>query len=183
MRSSSFRAPGAVAFALRVTLALGLTLALVGCEPAAKPDDHAPPGSAGLATEPAPAPAHGPTVYLTTPHGEVAVAVEVVSTEATIERGLMYRQNLPPDAGMLFLLGVDKEWTFWMHNTLIPLDMIFIRKSMTIAGIVENAAPETDTLRTVGEPSLYVLEVNGGYTRAHGVAKDAKVRFANLPAR
>ena len=52
-----------------------------------------------------------------------------------------------------------------MHNTLIPLDMIFIRKSMTIAGIVENAEPKTETLRTVGEPSLYVLEVNGGWTQ------------------
>jgi hypothetical protein len=88
---------------------------------------------------------------------------------------------MAPDAGMLFLLGVDKEWTFWMHNTLIPLDMIFIRKSMTIAGIVENAEPKTETMRNVGENSLYVLEVNGGYTHAHGVVKDAKVRFANLP--
>jgi uncharacterized protein len=68
-----------------------------------------------------------------------------------------------------------------MHNTLIPLDMIFIRKSMTIAGIVENAEPKTDTLRTVHENSLYVLEVNGGWTKAHGVVRDAVVRFANLP--
>jgi hypothetical protein len=157
-------------------------LALAACEPAAKPDDHVKPGSGdALGIAPAPSP-HGPRVYLSTPQGEIAVDVEVVSTEAKIERGLMYRQHLGPDAGMLFLLGVDKPWTFWMKNTLIPLDMIFIRKSMTIAGIVENAEPETETLRSVGENSLYVLEVNGGYTHAHGIAKDAKVRFANLPA-
>jgi hypothetical protein len=122
-------------------------------------------------------------VFITTPAGEVAVDVEVVSTEAKIERGLMYRQHMPLDAGMLFLLPEIKDWTFWMRNTLIPLDMIFIRKSMTIAGIVENAEPKTETLRTVGEPSQFVLEVNGGWTKAHDVTKDAKVRFANVPER
>ncbi|MEO8841415.1 MAG: DUF192 domain-containing protein [Kofleriaceae bacterium] len=126
-------------------------------------------------------PGNGPKVVITTPAGDVSVDVEVVSTEGTIEKGLMYRQFMAPDAGMLFLLGVDKEWTFWMRNTLIPLDMIFVRKSMTIAGIVENAEPKTDTLRRVHENSLYVLEVNGGWTKAHGVVRDATVRFANLP--
>jgi len=94
----------------------------------------------------------------------------------------MYRQYLPPEAGMLFLLGIEKDWTFWMRNTLIPLDMIFIRKDMTIAGIVENAEPKTESMRTVGEPSHFVLEVNGGWTRSHGVKKDAKVRFLILPS-
>jgi uncharacterized membrane protein (UPF0127 family) len=125
-------------------------------------------------------PRNGPKVYLSTPRGDIVVDVEVVATEATIQRGLMYRQHLPPEDGMLFLLGIEKDWTFWMRNTLIPLDMIFIRRDMTVAGIVENAEPKTDTLRSVGEISYYVLEVNGGWTRAHGVAKDAKVRFENV---
>jgi uncharacterized membrane protein (UPF0127 family) len=154
-------------------------LALVACTQTVAPDDHPTPQT------PTPKPetpvVNGPKVYLSTPTGEVAVDVEVVSTQGKIERGLMFRQHMAPDAGMLFLLGIDKEWTFWMHNTLIPLDMIFIRKSMTIAGIVENAEPKTETFRTVGENSMYVLEVNGGYAHAHGVAKDTKVRFANLP--
>jgi uncharacterized membrane protein (UPF0127 family) len=81
---------------------------------------------------------------------------------------------------MLFLLGENKVWKFWMHNTLIPLDMIFIRSDLSVAGIVQNAEPETDTLREVGEPSLYVLEVNGGWTAAHGVTKDSKVRFEHV---
>ena len=80
--------------------------------------------------------------------GDVAVNVEVVATEAKIEKGLMYRQHLPLDAGMLFLMGHEKDWTFWMRNTLIPLDMLFITKDMTVAGIVENAEPKTETLRT-----------------------------------
>lgn len=155
-------------------------MALVACTQTVSPDDHPTPQTP-TPKPPEPPAVNGPKVYLSTPTGEVAVDVEVVSTQGKIERGLMFRQHMAPDAGMLFLLGVDKEWTFWMHNTLIPLDMIFIRKSMTIAGIVENAEPKTETLRTVGENSLYVLEVNGGYAHAHGVAKDAKVRFANLP--
>ncbi len=152
-------------------------LAFVACEHPAKPDPakHDAPASPG-----APSP-NGPKVIITTPQGELTVDVEVVSTEAKIERGLMYRQYLAPESGMLFLLGVEKDWTFWMRNTLIPLDMIFIRKNLTIAGIVEKAEPQTETLRTVGETSLYVLEVNGGWTRSHGVVKDQKVRYANLP--
>ena len=164
---------------MRATLLLTV-LVIAGCEHPAKTDQ---PGSDSPTPTPTPTPANGPKVIIATPSGDVAVDVEVVSTEAKIERGLMYRQNMPLDAGMLFLLPEIKDWTFWMRNTLIPLDMIFIRKSMTIAGIVENAEPKTETLRTVGEPSQFVLEVNGGWTKAHAVTKDAKVRFANVPER
>ena len=153
---------------------------IVACERGAKHDDamivQAPVHADA-------APKHGAKVAMSTPNGEASVDVEVVATEPKIERGLMFRQHLPPDEGMLFLMTVEKDWTFWMRNTLIPLDMIFIRSDMTIAGVVENAEPKTDTLRSVGEISRYVLEVNGGWTRAHGVVKNAKVRFENLPPR
>ncbi len=119
-------------------------------------------------------------VVIATPNGEVPVTVEVVSTEAKIEQGLMYREHLPPNDGMLFLLAIEKDWAFWMHNTLIPLDMLFIRRDLTIAGIVQNAEPRTDTLRKVGEISAYVLEVNGGFCAAHGIAAGQKVRFDNV---
>ena len=109
------------------------------------------------------------------------VDVEVVSTEAKIERGLMYRQHMPPNEGMLFLLPVEKDWTFWMRNTLIPLDMLFIKKDMTVAGVVENATPKTETIRKVGIPSVYVLEVNGGWALEHHVTAGAKVRFERIP--
>ena len=122
-------------------------------------------------------PAPTSKVYLQTPSGEIAVDVEVVSTPAKIQQGLMYREHLAPDAGMLFLMGTEYDWEFYMRNTLIPLDMIFITKDMTVAGIVQNAEPRTETLRSVGTPSLYVLEVNGGWTATHGVVPGAKVRF------
>ena len=124
--------------------------------------------------------AAAPVVYLATPGGEAKVAVEVVATEAKIERGLMYREHLPPDDGMLFFMGRPYDWAFYMRNTLIPLDMIFIAEDMTIAGIVANAEPRTETLRRVGKPSLYVLEVNAGWTAHHQVTAGAKVRFDNV---
>lgn len=124
-----------------------------------------------------------PKVYLSTAQGDTQVEVEVVQTSAAIERGLMFREHLPPDQGMLFLMKEERAWSFWMRNTLIPLDMIFIAKDMTIAGIVENAEPRTETLREVPAPSLYVLEVNGGYCAAHKVAAGAKVRFEGVASR
>ncbi len=157
-----------------------LLVALVACSSGAKHDDApATPVTPPPAPQ-APAPANQPKVTLDTPRGPVTVDVEVVSTPAKIEKGLMYREHLGLDSGMLFLMGKEKDWTFWMHNTLIPLDIIFIRKDMTIAGIAANAEPRTDTLRKVGEPSTFVLEVNGGYCASHGVAAQQKVRFENV---
>lgn len=153
---------------------------IVACERGAKHDDamivQAPVHADA-------APKHGAKVAMSTPNGEASVDVEVVATEPKIERGLMFRQHLPPDEGMLFLMTVEKDWTFWMRNTLIPLDMIFIKRDMTIAGIVENAEPRTETMRQVGVPSVFVLEVNGGWTAAHHVVANAKVRFDGVAVR
>jgi uncharacterized membrane protein (UPF0127 family) len=154
-------------------------MVLMACSSGGKRDD-APTTVTPPAPEPAKPAGPQPKVYLDTPRGEVAVNVEVVATGPLIEKGLMYRQYLAPDAGMLFLMGTEKQWTFWMHNTLIPLDMIFIKKDMTIAGVVQNAEPKTDTLRKVDGKSLYVLEVNGGYTASKGVNAGAHVRFENI---
>lgn len=113
----------------------------------------------------------------TTSGGEASVDVEVVDTWPKIEKGLMYRTHLGVDNGMLFLMGAEEDWGFYMRNTLIPLDIIYITKDFTIAGIVENAIPRDETSRKVGKPSLYVLEVNGGWTKQHGVVAGARVRF------
>jgi uncharacterized membrane protein (UPF0127 family) len=158
-----------------------LVVFAIACSTGGKPDEGAPmPPPTAEPAKPMTS-QKSPKVIIETPNGEVSVNVEVVSTEAKIERGLMYRQHLPPDDGMLFLLGIVKDWSFWMHNTLIPLDLIFITPDFMIAGIVENAEPRTDTMRKVGIPCLYVLEVNGGWTAAHGVVRGAKVRFADVP--
>jgi uncharacterized protein len=159
-------------------------LALASCSSSAKHDEAATvvPHDSPSVSPTTPAVAM-PKVFLASPSGEIAVAVEIAATPARIERGLMFREHLPPDQGMLFLMDKEQAWTFWMHNTLIPLDMIFIAKDLSIAGIVENAEPRTDTLRQVTAPSLYVLEVNGGWSAAHKVTAGARVRFDGVPSR
>lgn len=151
---------------------------LISCSSGGKRED------ASTVTPPDPRvqqqPTSSPAVHIATPGGEVSVRVEVVATPAAIERGLMYREHLPPDAGMLFLMGEERDWSFYMRNTLIPLDMIFIKADLSIAGIVEKAEPRTETLRRVGFPSTYVLEVNGGWAATHQVGPGAKVRFEGV---
>jgi uncharacterized membrane protein (UPF0127 family) len=161
-----------------VRLALLLT-ATLACSTNGKREDSAP--MPAPQQQPA-APYTGPKVFVTGARGDVQVNVEVVATREKIRKGLMFRQHLPPDAGMLFLMGEEREHAFWMSNTLIPLDMLFITRDMTVAGIVENTTPLTEDLRTIGKPSFYVLEVNAGWTKEHGVAAGAQVRFENVPS-
>jgi uncharacterized membrane protein (UPF0127 family) len=135
-----------------------------------------PPPSAAPAPVQAPAtPRAVPTVTFGDGTGAATVRVEVADTKPRVERGLMYRQNLPPEDGMLFLLGIEQDWKFWMRNTLIPLDIIFIKRDLTVAGVSANAEPLTESMRTVGVPSLYVVEVNAGWAAAHHVAAGTPV--------
>jgi uncharacterized membrane protein (UPF0127 family) len=104
-----------------------------------------------------------------------AVDAEVASTQAQEDRGLMYRTSMPEGHGMLFNLGSPGMYEFWMHDTCIPLDMIFADQQGLIVGIVENAAPLDDTPRGVGRPSMYVLEVNGGWSSKHRVGAGQRI--------
>src|ERR1051325_11774269 len=105
-----------------------IMIAILGaCSSNNKHDDGAPPHD--VAAPPTPPAAAMPKVHLlvspAAPQGDIPVSVEIVSTEAQIERGLMYREHLPPDQGMLFLMKEEKNWPFWMHNTLIPNGQFF----------------------------------------------------------
>lgn len=156
---------------------LVLIVVLVGCDKGQNRRDDAKI----VEQQPVPVkPGAQPKVTLEGPSGELTVAVEVVSNGPALQKGLMYREHLAPDAGMLFLMGYETDHAFYMRNTLIPLDMIFITKDFTIAGIVENATPKTETLRRVGKTSLYVLEVNGGWSASHRIGAGTKVRFENV---
>ena len=108
------------------------------------------------------------------------VAVELARTDPERERGLMYRQELAPDTGMLFLFEESAPHVFWMKNTLLSLDMIFIAEDGRIAGIVARAVPGDLSPRSAGGMSRYVLEVVGGWAEAHGVAPGDRVHFENI---
>lgn len=110
-----------------------------------------------------------------------SVEVELALSDDEVTRGLMYRTQMPEEHGMIFRLEERKEQTFWMHNTCISLDMMFIDEDGTIVGILENVPTLNDEARTVGCPSRYVLEVNGGWSRRHGVSAGQKAVIPKMP--
>lgn len=111
----------------------------------------------------------------------VRVKVELAITPEEQRRGLMYRQHLAPDSGMLFVFPETAIQSFWMKNTPLPLDMIFIDEDREIVGIVENTVPFSTTSRMVPRPSRYVLEVNGGFSKQHGIDTGQRVDLPALP--
>ncbi|MBI5513239.1 MAG: DUF192 domain-containing protein [Deltaproteobacteria bacterium] len=124
----------------------------------------------------------GPRVVLRGPgHAPVTVSVEVARENATCTQGLMYRRELAEDRGMVFLFREQHHLQFWMHNTLVRLDMVFIRQDRTVLGIVKNATPRTDDIREVPGDSRYVLEVRGGFADRHGISPDDVVEFVDIP--
>jgi hypothetical protein len=134
------------------------------------------------APAPAAAKAAGPRVVLETRSGaRHVVRVELARTPAEQARGLMGRRELAPDAGMLFIFDQTAVHAFWMRNTLLPLDMIFLSDDGRVVGVVARAVPGDLTPRSAGGPSRYVLEVNGGWAEAHGVGPGDQARFEDVP--
>lgn len=112
--------------------------------------------------------------------GEADVRAEIASTPEARTLGLMFRKKLPSTEGMLFLFPEERVLTFWMKDTLIPLDMIFINSAMVVVGTVENATPLSTAPLSVSSPSKFVLEVNGGFVRQQGILPGAKVELRGI---
>lgn len=109
--------------------------------------------------------------------GEVAFGVEVQDDDFEIQRGMMCRRSMQPGWGMLFLMPRTRVQRFWMKNTLIPLDMVFLDEDWKVVGVVAEAAPQTLTGRSVDAPSRYVLELAGGAAAKAGVQAGVQARF------
>jgi uncharacterized protein len=101
--------------------------------------------------------------------GPAAFTVEIAADEASQQRGLMFRTELAPDAGMLFDFHKPSPRSFWMKNTLISLDMIFIRADGTIANVATNTIPYSEDPILSSEPVLAVLEIKGGRAAELGI--------------
>ncbi|HLK10968.1 MAG TPA: DUF192 domain-containing protein [Candidatus Binatia bacterium] len=123
-----------------------------------------------------------PRAVIRTARGPVAVTVEVADTDAARERGLMYRTALAEGHGMLFVFPTAAEHAFWMKNTLIPLDMIFIADDRRIVGIHPDATPLSTAPIGVGAPSRFVLEVAGGFAARRGIAPGDAVELEGVPS-
>jgi uncharacterized membrane protein (UPF0127 family) len=122
-----------------------------------------------------------PQVLIHTSNGaEIRVPVELAVTDGERRRGLMYRRDLDANAGMLFIFPETAHQPFWMKNTPLSLDMIFIAEDMHIVGVVENTVPFSTKQVGVKHPSRYVLEVNAGFVERSGIAAGDKIELRNV---
>jgi len=126
------------------------------------------------------APPTGTVIFMPEGKPDARVRVRVVKTEAMRRRGLMLVRELPEDEGMLFLFAEEKPQVFWMRNTYLSLDMIFVRADLTVAGVTAHTRPLTDDGNGIDEPSQYVVEANAGWARRHGVRAGTRVKLENV---
>lgn len=153
---------------------LGLVLA-VGCQRPPSGSASTPASAGEQAAKGMPT---GEVVFFPSSGGApLKVRVEVARTQEETMRGLMFRKALDPDAGMLFLFDGMEIRRFWMRNTYIPLDMIFLDDKKTVVGIAENTIPLDETGRGPDHPAQFVVEVQGGYTRQHGIGLGSRAEF------
>lgn len=116
-----------------------------------------------------------------TPSG-ATIQAELADTPQKRAMGLMYRESLPENHGMLFIFGEAQPWTFWMKNTRMPLDIIWLNEHKTIVHIEANAPICTRTDNGCpqyqsNEPAMYVLELAGGRAQALKLKKGMKLQF------
>jgi len=109
------------------------------------------------------------TVQILTVDKPVTYHVEIADSPAAIDRGLMYRTAMAQDSGMLFVFESDANRYFWMKDTLIPLDLIYLSGDGRVVGVRENAVPQSTRTIWPPGPCRYVLEVNGGQCRRQGI--------------
>jgi uncharacterized membrane protein (UPF0127 family) len=109
--------------------------------------------------------------------------VELALTPPQLEFGLMYRDKMPADRGMLFDFGTPRPVMMWMKNTKLPLDMLFLDQKGVITHIQENAVPYSEAVISSSGPVAYVIELNGGVVKKLGLAVGDKVTSATIAAK
>lgn len=155
-------------------LALSATLAGCGNAPAVPADQGSGQATASIDRMTAVEVISGDTIH----RFRVALAL----TPHEQERGLMFRQSLPDNGGMLFPFTPPRTASFWMKDTAIPLDIIFIKTDGSVAYIAENVEPFSREPKSAAIPVLAVLEVAGGTTRRLGIREGDVVRWGHCTA-
>jgi|CXWL01.1.fsa_nt_gi uncharacterized membrane protein (UPF0127 family) len=119
-------------------------------------------------------------LYFQNPSSGMAISkidIEKADTEVDRQFGLMFRKSMPEGQGMLFLFEQNEQQSFWMRNTYIPLDIMFVDENGVITTIHENAKPLNDTSLPSNGKAKYVVEVNGGYAQKHGIKVGDKISW------
>lgn len=106
------------------------------------------------------------------------IDVEIADNDQKTAQGLMYRNSMPENAGMLFLMDSERMQGFWMKNTYIPLDMIFVNSQMEIVTIHRNTTPMKESSYFSTAPALYVVEVNAGFCHKNNINELDKIDFS-----
>lgn len=109
--------------------------------------------------------------------------VELAVTPPQLEFGLMYRDKMPADHGMLFDFGTSRPVMMWMKNTKLPLDMLFLDQKGVVTHIQEKAVPYSEAIISSNGPVAYVIELNGGIVRKLGLAVGDTVTSATISAK
>ncbi len=107
----------------------------------------------------------------------ITVEIEVADDYHEREQGLMYRDTMAENAGMLFLMEAEEPQAFWMKNTIIPLDILYAGSDHRIVSIHKNCKPYSLDQIESGKPALYVVEVNAGYTSKYGIRVGDRISF------
>lgn len=114
---------------------------------------------------------------------DVLLDVEIADDSEKIEKGLMFREMLPENRGMLFVFDEERKYQFWMMNMKFNLDMIWLDANGRVVHIVEDAKPCIDAAHTSlctfnpDEPAKYVLEVNSGFVQKYGISENSVMRI------
>ncbi|WP_294080077.1 DUF192 domain-containing protein [Proteiniphilum sp. UBA5384] len=106
------------------------------------------------------------------------IDIEVADSDQLRARGLMYRRSLPENAGMLFIQTRAEMQSFWMKNTYIPLDILFVNAGKEIVTIHANTTPLKEWNYASTQPALYVVEVNAGFADRYGISINDKIEFS-----
>ncbi|HUO03431.1 MAG TPA: DUF192 domain-containing protein [Rhizomicrobium sp.] len=120
------------------------------------------------------------TITIDTKAGPHPFKVEIAADDQSRETGLMFRKTMAPDAGMLFDFHEPQDVSFWMENTILPLDMLFVRADGTIARVKENATPYSRETIPSGEPVQFVIELNAGRAQALGIKAGGHVHAPEI---
>ena len=135
----------------------------------------------GLAS-PAAADCRDDTVQLRGPWGETHFTIQVADTPETRSRGLMFVDSMPRGVGMLFVYEAPRRASFWMKNTLIPLDMLFVDHRGTITRIHHQAIPGNLAAIDGGDQVFAVLEINGGLAKRYGILVGSQLQHPAFSA-
>ncbi len=104
--------------------------------------------------------------------------IELADKPEEIQYGMMYRKSIDANTGMLFLMPNEESQSFWMKNTYVSLDIIYINSKNEVVSIQENAAPLNETSLPSEGPASMVLEVKGGFSAEHGIKKGTKIAYS-----